>query len=332
MIDKKELLRTMSEDLRIMPYLNEKELDFQNRVLYTAMAEWVRAFVQDEMIDDFDGYKIKSKHYLTRKSNQQLKLILDVFEESRDYFNIDRKSYSSSLFRQRMLNVGELLELDKGNQLVRSMRERDITEEVTQVQGKIGCSLPLKKTGLTTISPIRSNSQNDFSLNVINPKKFLNDFIRNKHWDVYPHDSKHVEIWHKFKFIRNYSLQDNVIYLAQQPILYGSNVNYLLKKEADKIRSIEINKKLARIGEHFRLSIGAAVEVNINRVSYKKLDSAIMIKLPVRLPQMEMNLIHAFCWPLKNVNDSQNFIVPLEVWTLLQTVFVQLDFQLMEVR
>ena len=79
------LIKQMASDMNIVPFVNESETAFINRVLLSGLGLWCLTLSTKSL----NGEVGATKNYLTRKLNELIDSYVDIFSESKEYLLLD---------------------------------------------------------------------------------------------------------------------------------------------------------------------------------------------------------------------------------------------------
>lgn len=111
---KDQLIKNIRNDLKISQYDGEDRTNYYCRILYSAIAEWLKMSILDKTNENS---KYKSKLYLRLRGEEILKSFLQIFPECYDYFYKDSDSSTKNpinIIREKMISNGELIETNEG--------------------------------------------------------------------------------------------------------------------------------------------------------------------------------------------------------------------------
>lgn len=318
-----ELIAQLRKELKINPYEGEISTYYKCRLIYSALAEWLRFAVFDKTTDD---YFCKSKAYILSRGIEVLSSFIGSSVELQQWFLEDEKGVHEldnpvREIRNRMLLAGEYFELLPSHDLTIPLTERiNINDYFDRL---IGISIdsisdPIKYVGVTKLVKMQGVKKiyDDFSLeqymmwvlkkSVWNP---INDIDGFEFFDA---NSKKAP----YKSWVDFPAKGIDYHLGRITLYNGLNEYYLFKrnKEGEWVNS-QLQDLLSETKEERRIILGLRMMCNNKAVAKCKINGDIIeLKLSCRMPIKEEILIETYCWPLRYYKDKLNYIVPIEVW------------------
>lgn len=106
---KNEILVAMASDMKITKYESESDAQYTQRVLYSALACWIKAATLDRDMSEPSASGASKKH-IKEKCTQILEAALDRIPEARGYFYPEDASYDSvTIVRKRLVQNGDIV-------------------------------------------------------------------------------------------------------------------------------------------------------------------------------------------------------------------------------
>ena len=318
-----ELKAQLKKDLQINSYEGEINSYYECRLIYSALAEWLRFAVFDETTDD--NYS-KSKAYILGRGVEVLSSFVGSSATLRQWFLEDEKGIHGfnepvKEIRNRMLLGGEYFELLPFHDLSIPATERiNLNSHFDRLIG-LAAESPsnsIKHVGVTKLIKTqgRKQSYKDVSIDkymdwIFKKSKWnsVNDFEGFEFFDAY---SKKAP----YKSWVDFPIKDMNYHLARIPLYKGLHEYYLFKKNTEgKWTNSKLQDWLSENKEERRIILGLRRQCNNRAVVKYKFNSEIVeLKLFCRLPIKEEIFIETYCWPLLYYKDKLNYIVPIEVW------------------
>lgn len=108
-----EILVAMASDMKITKYESESDAQYTQRVLYSALACWIKAATLDRDMSEPSASGASKKH-IKEKCTQILEAALDRIPEARGYFYPEDASYEFCYHstEKGLYKMGILLTLD----------------------------------------------------------------------------------------------------------------------------------------------------------------------------------------------------------------------------
>ncbi len=337
----RNLLDKMSSDMHIAPYLNENKESFACRVIYSALAEWMRFFVLDE--NETGIVLPKSKVYMLKRGQEIISSLLEVFPECKPWF-IDKESQDNtykefvSSFRENMIQTGELICDDENHVHLPSLSFIAYGDDVDRVIGYLG-----KFTGIQAASGITRIAEQSDDNNSIIKREHIYETL-----DVYSFFDK--ACWTKCDSIEPYEFfipqlkaslynswdrkPDNVskFYLARIQIFNSINEFYILKRENTSWYVQRLNDVMVSMKEYRRIMLWLRNQAgNPMELYYTFHDNLVVINRFCRFPLNEESVMKAFGWPIGNdYADEMQFAVPIEIWPSISKIISGIDIEIKE--
>ena len=330
----------LRRDLKVNPYEGEITTYYECRLIYSALAEWMRFSVFDEVTDD---YFCKSKAYILRRGIEVLSSFIGSSSALQQWFLEDEKGVREfdapvKEIRDRMLMAGEYFELLPSHDLTIPSTERiNINDYFDRVIGTSVDSISnqIKYVGITKIVKTEAvkKEYDEISLGqymawilktaIWNPEKDIDKF---EFFDAY---SKKAP----YKSWVDFPPNGMDYHLGRISLYNGLHEYYLFKKnqEGEWLNS-RLQELLSETKEERRIILGLRMMCNNKAfVKYKTRGDVVELKLMCRLPIEEEILMETYCWPLHYCMDKLNYIVPVEVWpNIKHTLEVNLGMKIEE--
>lgn len=319
-----ELLSTMRRDMNIMRYDGEPQDYYVGRILYSALAQWMRYIVLDETTQNSDR---KSKTYVLTRMRKILNSMSDAVPLSKGWFFTDKNSAVDvdeliRHLRDKMLAAGELMEVDEQRNL--GLPQRKIEECVSGYLRVFGLSqdiLKFQHVGITRVfqDPVVNEKQDKIAI-IPEIDGYLSWIFKTANWI----ECKNVETMEFFNpfskkpsyqsWTSNMNKSENR-QLARITLYKGLHEYYLVKREKDKVFSSSLVETLSDYKEERRILLGLRKSVNNSmNARYVVKEPVVILKLYCGLPLREQAYLDTYCWPLNCMEDKYNFVVPKFIW------------------
>lgn len=311
------LIDEMAKDMKIYPYRGEKEKIYRCRLIYSAIAEWMRVSTKDYPDKNVIG---KSKSYVLARMKQILSAYIDSFPEIKDWFLSETDSLGDVVrdIREKMLRSGELIEVSEKEKIISASNIIETCGDgVARVYGIIEENISVEYVGITKII---SNSKYEH----INSEKKIDTFIEwiysNAMWNVQS-DISDYELFDVFSKKPPYQswtkkINKSIKYHIGRVSLYNDMHEYWLLKYDNGIwYSAPVSDFLREYKEERRIILALRrANNNSMEASYKHYGSVVQLNLYCKLPIVDESYIETFCWPLRNVMDKLDYVVPFKMW------------------
>lgn len=341
-----QLIQQISNDLKITSYTNETKKEFYSRLLYTSVSCWLRYSIMDKSNNDADMEK-KSKKYVLARGKDILDSYVEMFPECFDYFCIKDNHVihieeSIKCIRERMLNSGELLEIEENRYITLPNHYiKNISCSISREFGLSNIDFINKYVGIARILKSEEVSFSDNSLNIVNPLDFFEWLIKNAKWEKInnPENFKIFDAYSKriptFSWV---SCQINLLkdsyYLAKNDDLlqFGKTQYFLLKNDNDKYYISKIESILVDWNEYRRVIFALRKRVDNKMIAQAtNRGNCVILKLFCGLPLREQIILETYCWPKKNIFDTTEYVISIDIWGYIKDVLKTLCIDVEEV-
>jgi len=341
---KTEIINQISTDLKIKTYEGEPVYEYHSRILYTALAQWMRYSILDKTNNDMNG-NIKSKKYILRRGMGILDNFISLYPMCYKYFypedgkGIPKKRPIEEL-RKKMLNCGELLEINpKGYVTLPTNYQKPIFSGITREYG-INNDASSLYIGVTKI--IKETERKFIDLNIVDPNDYLNWLNSKSNWEVYknPDDFsvfnprlKRIPSNSWVKYVDYHIINDKVLLARRESRLNGMKFDYFLlkKDEAGNTYISRLNSILCDWKEERRIILALRNQLNNNIEAVVRDFGAVKIlRLYTRLPLKEEIILDTFCWPRKDIFNKIEYTVSIEIWEYINEILKSINIVIKE--
>ncbi len=328
------ILKDMASDLGINQFEKESQFQFKIRVIYSAVACWIKTITLDRSTgsDNNANWGISRRHLYDR-IHEVFEAIKGVFPDIEEWFTCQNPNeHPTEIIRERLINHGDLLNAGfETNIALSSSRNELVLPELEVVYGKtlesniqyVGISTVRKSTDTTVIDSLTSITG------------WFNDFVKEAWWSSALPDMSILQYFNpKCHSRNNYSAwQDsqinNDIVLSRTTINENGYEYYLFKNNYTLCHKLD--PFLQSLGYHIKIMY-ALRSTSANRIKaivhhYK---DHIVLKLNAYLPVKEMSLLESYAWPLNSINDKLNWIIINSIWEYLEKFLTAIDIDLVE--
>lgn len=337
-----KLLRKMAEDLKITPYKNEYYFDFESRVIYSAMASWIKVVCMDKSVlaqaEQSDTIEGVSKVHVLNKCKPVLDELLKRFPSTKAWFEIHNKHYKNAVefIRSSLLSSGELVNVGFDTQIALAKQEQQpLTRSLARYKGIVlgpNCFY----SGIATLA--QTAPQKDFQPEqLISAKEWFLEYIKNAWWKPESSDREAVSYFNPYYHSKSnaYSWQDMPPKPVKGIVLFRRIVN---KYDREYVLYHTIEKEIHRIDpvfkdfrEYRRIIMGMrAFADNPVPLTVKQFADHTAVSLNVHLPRKEFILLKTYAWPESGITDKLNWNMAHIVWDYIKPYFEALDMQITE--
>lgn len=331
------IIEKISADLGIERFTNESEFNYECRVIYSAMASWLKAIALDRTPENRETKNIGiSRRYMLERGDEILKTFYKMYPDVSNWFEpLNTDESAIALIRRRLLQHGDLLNAGFVSNIVLSRpHNQQMAFRLETVYGKV----LEKDCRYFGVAMVRKN-EHDYKADVgINVQEWLNELLTKAGWSEFSAESN--TDWQYFnpacKAGNNYEAWQNKlpdavkgIYFAKTIINNNENEYYLLNYEKKLI--YRLDEFLKKTGCHRRIMYALRAECQ-NSLTASKEEYADHIKLclPAWLPQAEYALLESYAWSHKNINDKLNWLIPAEIWNIIEQHIQKLGIRIVE--
>lgn len=335
----RQLFDSMKKNLGISAYNGESDISLMTRILYSACTKWMRVFVIDQ--DENGKPYPKSKHYILSRGKETISHLIEAFPEIRGWFVSEDEEWPYMGFireiRELMINAGEILPDDAGRLMLPEYTLRPIAENVFRVYGmqkEIGnrekgeCYVGVTRIrdGISTGGPFflrldsREFTKDLFSAAVYSPCPDMDRF------EFFNPDSRGAlyQAW------EDKPGKNARVALGRLQIINGLHEYYLFRKsDESQWGNARFPDYYKEHGEHRRIMLAQRSESgNPMKAQFKDYGDACLIKLHCRIPLQQEIQVRTFGWPVNTYGDMFNYIIPKQVWPIVEDICRELCIEL----
>ena len=330
------MLDRIAVDLGIYRFVKEPLLQYQNRVIYSALACWIKAIALDRPV----AYKDKeavgvSRRHIYDRGRIILGMMTKMFPETREWFDLSAdKDDPVNLIRTRLINHGDLLNSGFDTNLaLSSVHSKQITSTIEAIFGKTID----KGIYYSGVASIRIREKNVAIPEIENVKKWMNRFLNDASWFHDMPDPSQMQYYNPLCSAKNnYSAwQDSMEGVSDKVILVRTVLNknsysyYLLKPKETLIHRID--PFLQEQGYHIRVMCALRSQLKNNTtISVAHYTDHVRIRFNALLPLRENNLMESYAWPVQRINDKLEWVMSVEIWNYIKPYIEALDILTLE--
>lgn len=330
-----DIVEKIASDLYIKRFENESIITYEGRVIYSAMASWIKTIALDQPVGSKEAglYGVSRRH---------------IYERSRDILNIICKMYPGldhwfmindvkpvNIIRTRLLRHGDLLNEGFNTNIALS---HPYTKQILTGVETIYGSILGKDLIYAGISIIRKNNIEFMNNKISKIEEWADKFIRDILWSREFPDVSNLEFFDPYKKVKNnYTAWVNYPVKTVDGILLSrveinkNNYEYYIIKEKNNL-SHRIDSFLISEGAHIRFMYALRKKTNNALIttinSYK---THVILYLNAYLPKKEAVLLESYAWPLKSIKDELNWIMLPDIWKVIKPSIESLGIQIKEI-
>ena len=320
------ILHTMAADLGIFKYENESERQYCNRVLYSAMASWIKAVALDQPVtsEQMDNPGV-SRWHISDKCTAILNEVLKRFPESKLWFESEKTQESPIAFLlSRLLRHGDILQVGFETTLILAGRNETILSDRIKCRKGEVLSEGTFYSGIAMLQKVQKSE-------VFEPEAvkeaavWFEDYIKSAWWKETEIDDN-VQYFNACKRTKN----NHLCWQTERPepvkgvwlirrTIYKNGYEYFLIRKDEGLYKHQIDSFLQEMGEHRRFMIAMRYMAdNAVPVQAERYSDHISLKLRIHLPQKESILLETYAWPHNAAADRLEWDMDEAVWGFIK--------------
>lgn len=313
---KNEILVAMASDMKITKYESESDVQYTQRILYSALACWIKAATLDRDISQPNSLGASKKH-IKEKCTQILNATLDRIPEARGYFYPEDAQYDAvTVVRKRLVQNGDIVNIgfDTDMTLVPTSAIPLNSNTVHVIGDFFGSGI-----FYSGISALRTSSGNVNRENT-DIAIWLRDYCNSAWWESETITNDSIEYFNPDRRVRNnsYCWQPTPVDFLQKIRFLRININkgmyeyYIEKKKGGSIFHHKIDPVMVEMKEHRRIMLAFRKMANnapaVKLTNYK---DHMKLNLWIHLPLKELTFLESYGWPSRHINDFLEWKFPL---------------------
>jgi len=334
-----DIIKQISNDLDICMLKGEEINQYNARIIYSAISFLMRASAMDSDLIEVDLSTGASKRHVLDKCTMLLEEYLNIYPDVKNWFYENEQKSPIDTIRSRMLRSGDLIEYGYKTGIALPANDEELL--IAGICKVVGYPITFyggKTSGICWIKltpQIEYNENEDVESAVKFTQRFFSeinmvkkiDDERTEYFNPYRRISTLYQCWENQKP----SLKGFEYILTRRNI--GNNMyEYYIEKVNEGISYIhKIDAFLIEQKENRRIMFGLRAIANNSIKAYFKL-SGDLVKLTLRtqIPFQEERIIQSFGWPVRNINDTLNWLYPKELWGYISKQLINLNIILEE--
>lgn len=313
-----ELKEQMAKDLNIYRYENELSNEYNQRLIYSGLASWVRSLICGNSISDNEN-NIKNKFpdimYIQSNLTKIAEAFLKTFEIDESWIEVEDNQSKSSKFASeiinRMIYLNEVAEVNS-RQLAPVPKKIYENNGWTHVYGNDTFDRNLMILGLSQWSDKRiEGSEQKERIIYIKGKDYIEHICNNFEWK----DEKLRGKYELFKvgsergYAKSWILFDeqnisNGLYLLREADNYQPGY-ILLKKDSNSMKVSFLDPWYRECSEIYRIMYALNFENGTPaKFRIKDMGEYFVLFYPSRLPNEENKILLSLSWPYRNYKDE----------------------------
>ena len=313
-----EIIAAMAADMNIKKFNNETDLQFVQRVLYSATACWVKAAALDRNIGDENVDTGVIKKHIYEKVSKLLSAMLERYPETKYWFYMDDESENPiHIVRRRLVQNGDLINIGfDTNMITSSYATLPLGLETEQIVGAFFDG----NIFYSGISALRKCSKQDVVYDAITAVDWFDDFCQTAWWENGRIRNDDIEYFNCTKNAKNIHScwQKDEVYFFQNIRLVRITINkamyeyYLEKNKSGNIYHHKIDPFLIEIKEHRKMMFALRKKAKAPLPARITMHSDhATLNLWAHLPYEMKTFLESYAWPSRNISDVLEWNFPL---------------------
>lgn len=331
-----EILLAIAKDLGVDQYEAETDCGYTCRLLYSAIACWIKSAGMDRPMASPIDEGISRRH-ISDKCTLILTEFLKRWPNCKPWFDTEPESDGAvAILRSRLLRHGDLVNVGfRTNVGLAMYEEQRVSENIIAIKGCIMKPF-MVYSGISGI--IYTSANSDFvSLDEETTEQWITKYTQRAWWqdiqtidkewvyfDPYTKSNNNKDCWHTTipRAVLDVILVRRTVNIhSYEYLLYN-----IRTKRLHKIDSVNQD-----FGEHLRFMIGLrAMSGNRVPVFITTHSDHVKLSMRVKLPITERTLLESYAWPQNNIADNLNWTMPTQIWKFIEPHFVNLGLEIME--
>lgn len=317
-----KILEKIASDLNVFRYSEETIIAFECRLLYSALASWIKAITLDQPVSSrSEGFSGVSRRHISDRSRSIFETMCKMFPDTEKWF-FDGKEHPTNIIRTRLINHGDLLnEGFDSNLALSTYKKLQITDVLGAVYGVV-MDENVAYSGISTICHEISTAPNlecedylHWFTNYLKEAAWFNIHINYDSWQYFNpclNTSNNYSAWQD-------AIPQEVddIIFARIVINKNSYEYYLIKNKGELYHKMDPFSIV--LGYHRRIMFILRSKKNNNaKATIKYFEDHVLLHLYTHLPLEENNLIECYAWPVKNIEDRLEWVMDKDMWKYIK--------------
>lgn len=312
-MDCEKLIDSISTDLGITAYNGESNASYHSRLFYSALGEWIKTAANDKMLNG------TTKQHITKKVEGILEIYLSLFPDAKEWFYPDEQSNPVKEILNRLCLSGQLVSAKEDGLQYPPVKCCLIYDNFYLYRGYLGGHESISSGLGRYISEKGDIPEVDFDgyFNLIDEpaNEFLKNYLESKYCSFTPVlNIPETREYFSTKLLESFANSWVSSYNSEmETTLYRDNhsdYGFIQQKDGDYEIS-QIPKSYVDLNDIQRFMYGLRAIHGQNEV-VKIVNEGYLLKVtfPSFLPQKELNAVYSLGWPLRDINDKTEFIIP----------------------
>ena len=332
------MLRAMAADLGITQYEIETPVQYGHRVLYFAIACWIKAASMDcPITGSMNTVSGISRRHVNDKCSAVLAEILKRYPYCRLWFDTGRTTENPIIIlRGRLLRHSDLVNVGFNTNIALATPSRvQLTQNLECIKGSV---LQANSAYVGVANVVLMPYNKDFIPEQVPfVGKWFGQYIKSAWWQQADLFDQGIEYFNPHKKSKNNHScwqttlplpVENIVLIRR--IINKNSYEYLLYKPNEHIIH-RIDPLLQELGEHRRFMIGMrTISENSVPLQVIQYSDHIALKLKIYLPSRESVLLESYAWPHNNITDRLEWDMPYSVWEYIKPYMTGLGLEITE--
>ena len=313
-----EIIAAMAADMNIKKFNSETNLEFVQRVLYSATSCWIKAAALDRNIGAKKTDTGVSKKHIYEKAEKLLLAMLERYPEIKYWFYMDDEAENPiRIIRRRLVQNGDLINIGfETNMITAPYAIRSLSLETEQIIGAFFDN----NIFYSGLSAIRKCSNGDCVCGDTNAVDWFDNFCQTAWWESGCIRNDNVEYFNCTKNVRNIHScwQKDEVDFFKNIRLVRITINktmyeyYLEKSNGGNIYHHKIDPFLLEIKEHRKMMFALRKKANVPLPARITIHSDhATLDLWAHLPYEMKTFLESYAWPSRNISDVLEWKFPL---------------------
>ena len=338
-----KIRKQIANDLNVIKFTDETEQDYNQRIIYSAAAMWIRSLIYSNYTNDSNWSNVD---ILFVQSNlaKIISKYLEIFTVNIDWLESDTKKNTKNI------------EMDIANVIIQEMIDTHCISEVHDrkispvarntfmignnclIHGLNIFDRDIKSVG---VSQWKIAEKEKFAI----PKKII-DVKGKDYYEVMESNFEWQETTIDSNFLiflvgktRGYSrawgeleidtLQNGIFLLKEEHAYTGGYL--LLKKNQDKYFVCSLDPWYAETREIYRIMYALNLKNSTPaRFRIKEFKEYVILFLPSALPEYENRILLSSSWPYSNYADKFTRIIPIDLWNEIKKMIIEIGGEIVK--
>ena len=336
------LIDRIAKDLNISRFNNEAIELFGNRIIYSAVAAWIRTALLGKSYSDIeldnDELSVDVMHLIQRVKPIATALISTIPHGDKWFLSDELSSMASNCVKIIHLNMvlcNEVAVMNNRRRMSISPEKKLEFGNNSIVLGGVSWQTPDRRISTFGIGRwIKSKSEGLYNLNEelsipsISALDWLNRLLKDVPWrNKIPEGDFKIFVPRQLKWHKDSWILCNVFDIPQGISLlknrFGAYV--LVKKTGDIIKTVLLDQWYYKTKEICRIMYAISEKMEEPACFDVKLyDDCVVLHIHSRIPKAEERLILLTSWPHRNISDPFIKVIPMRLWKDVKNVLENL--------